>query len=105
MPSTEDPLTGACPCGTVRFAVTKPFDTAGYCHCKRCQRRSGALWTENAIVAAVGFRFSAGEAMVRPWQPETGLPKNFCGECGGQVTGGGTDTPFVVVRLGTVDGD
>ena len=105
MPSPDEPLTGQCACGTVRFEVTKPFDTAGYCHCKRCQRRSGALWTENAIVASDGFRFTAGEDAVRSWTPENGLPKNFCGECGGHLTGGGTDGPFVVVRLGTVDGD
>ena len=55
MPSADEPLTGQCACGTVRFEVTKPFDTAGYCHCKRCQRRTGALWSENAIVASDGF--------------------------------------------------
>jgi hypothetical protein len=33
MPSPEEPLTGECACGTVRFEVTKPFNTAGYCHC------------------------------------------------------------------------
>jgi hypothetical protein len=37
--------------------------------------------------------------------PETGLPKSFCGECGGHVTGGGEDGGPVVVRLGAVDGD
>ena len=52
-----------------------------------------------------GFRFTAGEDAVRTWAPENGLPKSFCGECGGQVTGGGKDGPFVVVRLGAVDGD
>jgi hypothetical protein len=105
MPSPDQPLTGACACGAVRFQVTAPFETAGYCHCKRCQRRSGALWTENAIVPSDGFRFTAGEDAVRTWAPEDGLPKSFCGECGGHVTGGREDGPFVVVRLGAVDDD
>ena len=52
MPSPEEPLTGGCACGTVRFEVTAPFDTAGYCHCKRCQRRSGALWALNGSSAS-----------------------------------------------------
>ena len=105
MPSPDEPLTGQCACGTVRFEVTEPFSTAGYCHCHRCQRRSGALWTANAIVDSGGFRFTAGEEAVRTWSPEKGLPKSFCGECGGHVCGGKPGGPFVVVRLGAVDGD
>ena len=105
MPSSDEPLTGRCACGTVRFEVTKPFDTAGYCHCKRCQRRTGALWSENAIVDADGFRFTAGEDSVRTWEPEDGLPKSFCGICGGHVYAGDPAGSLVVVRLGALDGD
>jgi hypothetical protein len=35
MPSREDPLTGRCACGAVRFRVTQPFRSAGCCHCHR----------------------------------------------------------------------
>ena len=35
------PLTGGCNCGGVRFEVTEPLVAASYCHCTRCQRRSG----------------------------------------------------------------
>ena len=38
---TEFPLTGGCNCGAVRFEVTAPLAVASYCHCKRCQRRTG----------------------------------------------------------------
>ena len=40
MPSPEAPLAGSCACGTVQFQVTAEFNTAGYCHCTRCQRRT-----------------------------------------------------------------
>jgi len=103
--SPEDPLTGACACGTVRFAVTAPFDTAGYCHCKRCQRRTGALWALSAAVGGEHFAITEGEESVRTWTPPDGLPKSFCGECGGQLFGGTLGGPFVVVRLGALDGD
>ena len=82
------PLSGQCACGAVEFEVTKPFDSAGYCHCKRCQRRSGALWSSNAIVASDGFAITEGAENVRAWTPETGLPKAFCATCGGHVYGG-----------------
>jgi hypothetical protein len=103
MPSREAPLTGSCPCDAVAFEVTEPFTTAGYCHCKRCQRRSGALWSLNAIVPASGFEIVRGREQIRLWEPPAGLPKAFCGVCGGQLYSGGDD--FIVVRLGAVDAD
>ena len=36
----ELPITGGCGCGAVRFEVWKPFVSAAYCHCTRCQRRT-----------------------------------------------------------------
>jgi hypothetical protein len=104
MPTPDAPLTGSCACGAVAFEVTAEFSTAGYCHCKRCQRRSGALWSLNALVAADGFAIVRGEELVRSWTPPGGgLPKAFCGECGGHLYSAGPD--FRVVRLGAVDGD
>ena len=41
---TDLPLTGGCNCGAVRFEVRQPLAAASYCHCKRCQRRSGAWY-------------------------------------------------------------
>ena len=37
-------LTGACMCGAVTFAVSRPLVGALYCHCKRCQRRTGSAF-------------------------------------------------------------
>jgi hypothetical protein len=103
MNSPEAPLLGSCACGAVSFEVTRPFETAGYCHCKRCQRRSGALWSTNAMVPADGFRIVRGQETVRSWKPHDGIPKAFCADCGGHLYSDGGDT--IGVRLGTVDGD
>jgi hypothetical protein len=106
MPSPDQPLTGACACGAVRFQVTAPFDTAGYCHCKRCQRRSGALWALNAMVASDAFVILTGADAVGTWQPPDGLAKSFCTRCGGHLfSGDPASQPSVGVRLGAVDGD
>jgi hypothetical protein len=103
MPSPEAPLTGGCACGAVRFEVTAPFTTAGYCHCKRCQRRSGALWSVNASVPVEGFSITAGEDQIRTWAPPDGLPKAFCATFGGHLYSVGDGVRGV--RLGAVDGD
>jgi hypothetical protein len=100
-------VTGACACGTVRFEVTEPFETAGYCHCRRCQRRSGAAWSLNANVRPEAFRIVAGADAVRTWRPEDGFTKSFCAHCGGHLFSGDPDggTPVLGIRLGAVDGD
>ena len=79
---TNFPLTGGCNCGAVRFEVTSRLLLASYCHCKRCQRRSGAAASANAHPAPDTFRIVAGEDKLRVWKPESGGEKWFCGDCG-----------------------
>ena len=84
---TEFPLTGGCNCGAVRYEVTAPLVKASYCHCKRCQRRSGAAASASAHPAEGAFRIVAGEERLRMWQPERGGEKWFCGDCGSALFG------------------
>src|SRR3712207_554057 len=92
-------------CGHVRFRVTAPFRTAGYCHCTRCRRRSGTMWTLNGSVGADAFELLEGADAVRTWRPEDGQPKSFCLHCGGHVFSGDPGGDVVGVRFGAVDGD
>jgi len=96
--------TGHCMCGGVRFEVTEEPLSAGYCHCTRCQRRTGTAWSINARVAPEHFRITAGEEAIRTWAPENGFPKSFCSLCGSALFSGGGELP-VGVRMGTLDAD
>jgi hypothetical protein len=98
------PLTGGCACGAVRYAITGSLTGASYCHCHRCQRRTGTAWSINAGVASEGFEITRGAELVRTWAPEDGFPKSFCGECGSALFSGGGELP-VGVRMGTLDAD
>lgn len=97
------PLTGTCNCGAVSFEITEPFDSAVYCHCTRCQRRTGTGASANARVSESGFRIVAGEDRIRSWAPETGAEKFFCGDCGSALFSRSPGS--VGVRLGVLDGD
>jgi len=44
-------LTGGCMCGGVRFEVDEPLVSASYCHCTRCQRRTGTAASASARIA------------------------------------------------------
>ncbi len=100
------PLTGGCNCGAVRFEVTEPLLGAGYCHCRRCQRRSGAAASANASPVPGSFRIIAGEDKLRAWSPPDGFDKFFCGECGSSLFSRSPDDHNRVgIRLGAFDAD
>ena len=83
-----------------------PLVFASYCHCRRCQRRSGAGASANAHPAPGAFRIVAGEAELRSWKPEDGGEKWFCGSCGSAMFSRmPSDPDSVGIRMGTFDGD
>ena len=73
-------LTGGCGCGAVRFEISEPFASANYCHCTRCQRRTGTAASANGRTvpgvvparlgrgapALVGARGRRREDLLRP---------------------------------------
>lgn len=99
-------LTGACLCGGVRFEVTEAPLTASYCHCTRCQRRTGTAASAQARFAPGAVRIVEGEQLVKWFAPQAGFHKGFCSECGSALfsrpPGDGAPTG---VRLGAFDGD
>jgi hypothetical protein len=104
--SPEAPLHGGCLCRAVRYELTAPLLSAGYCHCTHCQRRTGTGSSANGRVAQDGFRLLSGASELRSFQPPEGVPKLFCVRCGSAVFSG---DPFsdaeVALRLGTLDED
>lgn len=106
-PSSERPLQGGCLCGAVRFEITAPFASSGYCHCTHCQRRTGTASSANARVPRGGFRLLSGHEQMRSFAPPAGgLPKVFCAVCGSALfSGAPLQDEEVAVRLGVLDAD
>jgi hypothetical protein len=70
----------------VRFELTEPPRSASYCHCTRCQRRTGTAASAQAQVDGRSLRFLEGEQLVKAWRPPGGgWEKCFCRECGAQL--------------------
>jgi hypothetical protein len=100
------PLTGGCGCGLVRFEIDAPLVAAGYCHCTRCQRRTGTAMQASARLAPGSLKVLSGEEHLRGWNAGSGLEKVFCGECGSAVFAREPANGAVsIVRLGAIDGD
>jgi hypothetical protein len=102
----DAPLTGGCLCGGVRFEVAEPLVSAVYCHCTRCQRRTGTAAAATAQVVPGSLRVTQGADLVRSYEPDDGFVKDFCGSCGSALWARNpADADHVAVRLGAFDGD
>ncbi len=102
---TESALTGGCLCGGVRFELDEPPVFASYCHCTRCQRRSGTAASPQARIAPGSLRITAGEELVRSYQPPDGFAKEFCSVCGSSLWSRDEQGVIKGVRMGVFDGD
>jgi hypothetical protein len=104
--TSSEPLTGGCGCGAVRFEIREALGPARYCHCTRCQRRSGTAASASAVIAPGSLVVTGGEEHLRGWTPAGGREKVFCELCGSALFIRAPESGEIVgVRLGAVDGD
>jgi hypothetical protein len=100
------PLTGGCLCGGVRYEIDTPLVSASYCHCTRCQRRTGTAASAQARTVPGSLRIVAGAELVGEYRPKGGWPKCFCTACGGALwSRDPEDEEHRSVRLGTFDAE
>lgn len=93
-------------CGGVRFAVSQPLVSAGYCHCTRCQRRTGTAASVSGRIAPGSLQVTSGEELLRSFDPPDGFSKIYCSACGSALWSRSPQDPDVIsVRLGSFDGD
>ncbi len=93
---------GGCLCGAVRYRIDGEPLSAGYCHCRMCQRAAGAPVVAWVAFRRGSFRIVKGEpAAVRASPRAT---RRFCSRCGSALTfeySSSTDT--VDVTIATLD--
>ena len=100
------PLAGGCLCGAVRFEVDELPVTASYCHCRRCQRRTGTAASVSARIVPGSLRLLSGEDALGAFEPADGFAKVFCTRCGAQLwSRDPADPTALIVRMGAFDDD
>jgi hypothetical protein len=93
---------GGCFCGALRYRIDgEPID-AGYCHCRMCQRVSGAPVLAWGHWRQDRFRWLDGEPSVLRSSAQG--ERFFCGRCGTHILFRDPAAPDVVdVNLATLD--
>ncbi|MCW0183330.1 MAG: GFA family protein [Zavarzinia sp.] len=81
--TAEDPLTGSCLCGAVRYRITAPPTSVSHCHCTLCRKAAGAAFVTWATVPRVAFTLE-GRVTEYAWSPRS--RRQFCTRCGSQLT-------------------
>ncbi|HSA81781.1 MAG TPA: GFA family protein [Geminicoccaceae bacterium] len=76
-------LEGGCLCGAVRYQISAEPRDAGYCHCRMCQRSTGAPVAPWLTVASVAFAWISGEPAV--YRSSAKAERLFCPTCGTQL--------------------
>ena len=97
---------GGCLCGAVRYAIDVPLKELRACHCKDCQRASGAHGAVVAFVRREDFKLVQGTPKRYAKKADSGrsLIRYFCGECGSSLLSHRETMPEVIgVRAGTLD--
>lgn len=100
-------LQGGCLCGRVRFELSEPPREAGYCHCTRCQGRTGTAASAQARIDGRTFGLVRGKESVGTWRhPDGGFEKCFCRECGAHLfSRDPEDSGHMSIRMSAFDED
>ena len=98
---------GSCLCGAIRFTLSEAPAHAGYCHCTRCQKRTGTAASAQARIDGRSFRMISGEEHLSAWRhPDGGFEKCFCSRCGSHLfSRNPSDHTQMSIRMGAFDGD
>ena len=73
-------LSGGCLCGSIRYKVSGERIFSIVCHCRMCQRASGAPFIAIFFVATASIKLEHGQPLTYPSSPQ--VLRHFCGGCG-----------------------
>lgn len=98
-------IEGGCLCGKVRYTADAEPAFVGICHCKNCQKASGAAFA--TVVAIPSSTLSvSGSAKRYADKGDSGktLHRVFCPECGSSLMDEAEAMPGVsMILVGTLD--
>ena len=99
------PVEGGCQCGAVRYRLKVSPLSVYNCHCKDCQRFSGAGWSMSMIVRSGDFEVLGGETARYERRADSGnlIAMNFCAHCHNWLWNDPPAAEIKVVRAGTLD--
>ena len=94
-------LTGGCQCGAIRFALSASPTKVSICHCRMCQKASGAPFASLAEIEKSDFAWTRGEPAA--FRSSTIAERDFCRDCGTPLSFRRIDGPRIEIMTGAFD--
>jgi hypothetical protein len=94
-------LTGGCQCGAIRFAVTAAPARISICHCRMCQKASGAPFASFADIEKSDFAWTRGRPAA--FKSSSIAERDFCAQCGTPLSFRRIDGERIEIMTGTFD--
>jgi hypothetical protein len=98
---TKPVLTGGCQCGAVRFALTATPVRISICHCRMCQKASGAPFASFADIRKSDFAWTRGKPAA--FKSSSIAERDFCAQCGTPLSFRRIDGERIEIMTGTFD--
>jgi len=94
-------LTGGCQCGAIRFAVTAAPSRIIICHCRMCQKATGAPFASYADIEKSDFAWTKGAPSA--FRSSSVAERDFCAACGTPLSYRRIDGSRIEIMTGTFD--
>ena len=98
---TKPILTGGCQCGAIRFALKAPPVRVSICHCRMCQKASGAPFASFADIEKSDFSWTRGKPAA--FKSSSIAERDFCRDCGTPLSFRRIDGERIEILTGTFD--
>lgn len=98
------PYQGQCLCGAIQYETDSVSDKIAHCHCTMCRKFHGAAFSTFGSVPNTGFRWLAGENLLKTFTAKNGTKRSFCSQCGSSLLFASPgDSGSVEFSLATLD--
>ncbi|MFK4655598.1 hypothetical protein ABIF97_005532 [Bradyrhizobium japonicum] len=94
-------FTGGCQCGAVRFAISATPNRVSICHCRMCQKASGAPFASFADINRTDFAWSKGQPAF--FRSSSIADRGYCAACGTPLSFGRIDGDRIEIMTGAFD--
>jgi hypothetical protein len=98
---TKPVLTGGCQCGAIRFALKAAPLRVSICHCRMCQKASGAPFASFADIDKSHFSWTRGQPAA--FRSSSIAERDYCRDCGTPLSFRRIDGPRIEILTGTFD--
>ena len=94
-------LTGGCQCGAIRFALSAPPIRVSICHCRMCQKATGAPFASLAEISLEHFQWMRGQPAL--FRSSSIAERGYCRECGTPLSFHHIDGRRIEIMTGAFD--